>query len=1108
MPIRSSRCARRELTAGPNRVHASGRYDRVGDKLDGTVRVESDEQGPLDAQLGGMTWRGLRLQAHGELGDLAKQPQGTVTLTGSADDFAYTGLEGRVPAAGRTELVARLGLQRDGRLVVESLDVTSSLATMKGSGSYLPSTEIGEGKATVELPSLEPLSALAGRPLVGSGRVELSTQSHADGLALNWQGTVQGLTVPELPVALATPAVALSGGATLKRDGSWTLEAVRVASEGAALEIAGRGRAQTGTFDLSLSLPRLGVLAADVAGAARVSATIGLRDDGTDLRVTAELSDLARQALTSRSLSVVVAGSLTGEAARGTIEANGDLVGQPLTLSGRFDRDAQGGLTVPTFDGSWASATLAVANLAVTPSRTTGNARLRMTRLQDLAALVDVGLAGAVDLEVATEPQSPTGKVQVRLRGEGLRSGGIAVGTLGVDAAVEDPFGAATTDATVAAGRIAGLADIGRLDGTVKGGRQGGLDIALRASGARTNANLAAKVELAAEEIRIALSRFEGRHEGIPLSLAAPTRLRIAGARVKIDPMTLRLGGGRVAMQGVLDPAVSDLAVEIAALPLSLIDSFAPGSGLEGTLQARLRLGGAMADPRIDATYQASGLRLRRPDAALLPSLALQGSASVIARQATVDARLSAGGSTSLALKGKARLPQGRAPLSATLAVTGSIDVAPFAPMLGNNIRNVAGTLRPDFTLSIEGARVTGTGTVALANAALSLPESGLRLSGGEGLLALQGEVLQVQRLAFKTAGNGGLTVSGSVRLDPAQGFPVDLAVASRRALLVNRTDLIATVSSDLKVTGSTGAGFDVAGPITIDRAEIAIGGLQTANFPTLEVREINRPGQADPPPQAPSPRGPPRATPVRLALAVQAPQAVFVRGRGLDAEVGGQLQVTGDPAAPSVIGNLALRRGDFTLVGRRLVFSRGNVSLDNLDAIDPRLDFLATTSSGSTSFQVAITGTSRKPRIELTSVPALPPDEAMAQLLFGKASSSLSAFELVQAAQALAELTGGPAPGSGVLGRLRKGLGLDKLSVGSGSGSGSGSRSGQGTGPVSLEGGRYVSPGVYVGARQGAGGDSSRGVVEIQVLENTRIEGDIGANSTGRIGAKMEWDY
>jgi translocation and assembly module TamB len=382
----------------------------------------------------------------------------------------------------------------------------------------------------------------------------------------------------------------------------------------------------------------------------------------------------------------------------------------------------------------------------------------------------------------------------------------------------------------------------------------------------------------------------------------------------------------------------------------------------------------------------------------------------------------------------------------------------------------------------------------------------GLRLSGGTARLVLQGDVLQLQQLSFQTGRNGTLTASGTVRLDGQQGVAVDLAVASRRALLVNRADLVATVSSDLKVTGSTGAGIDVAGPVTVDRAEISVGGVQSAAFPTVDVREINKPGASPAPPPSPARAAPPSpsATPIRLALNVQAPQAVFVRGRGLDAEMSGSLQVTGAPTAPAVIGGLTVRRGDFTLGGRRLVFSRGIVSLNNVDRIDPALDFIATTTVQSTTINVVISGTAAAPVIAISSVPALPQDEALALLLFGKPASGLSAFELIQVAQTLAELTGREAPGTGVLGRLRQSLGLDQLRVGTSSGSSSSSSSS----PVSVEAGRYVAPGVYVGAKQGATGNSSRGVVEIDVLDHTKLEGDIGADSNGRVGVKMQWDY
>jgi translocation and assembly module TamB len=1052
------------LTAGPHSLAAAGRYDRVADRLDGTATVQSDEPGPLAPIVGGATWRGLRLTAHAVLGNLAKQPEGTVTLSGSADDLAVAALDGRLPGFGRTTLDATLGVQRDGSLTLDSLNATTAVGSVtEGGGSYLPKTETGEVKATVELPSLAPFSALAQRPLVGRAHLDLQARRDGDGLTFGWQGTLADAGAPDVPTDLVAREVTLSGKAALRRDQTWSLSDVSVASEAATFGLSGSGKGQTGKFDLLVELRRLAALHPGLAGNTTVSSTIELRPDGS---------------------------------AGGSLTANGDVAGQPLSLAGRFDRDAAGGITVPSFEGHWASAVVNVTNLAITRERTSGSARLKIARLQDAAPFLGTDLAGAIDAEVTTDPQLAAGRLQARLNGTGVRSGGIGIGSLQIDATIDDPLVTATTDARLTASGLSGAADIGRLSGTAKGDRQGGFDVTLQASGAATAATLAAKVELLGEEIRVALSRFDGRHLGIPVALAAPTRLRIAGPQVRIDPTTLRLGGGRLSVQGLLDPANSDLRLDLAALPLSLVDTFAPGIGLDGTLQAQLRVAGPMASPRIDATYTASSVRLRRREAALLPALGVQGSASLNGRQASIDARLSAGTGSSLSLKGKGTT----APLVGTGTLTGSIDIAPFAPLLGNQVRNIAGTVRSDLAFEVSGTKISGTGALDFSNGALAFPEMGLRLSGGTGRVVLQGDALQLQQLSFQTGRNGTLTANGSLRLDEQQGIAVDLAVASRRSLLVNRADLVATVSSDLKVTGSTAGGIDVAGPVTIDRAEISVGGAQSAAFPTVDVREINKPGATPAPPPASAARPPPpSATPIRLALDVQAPQAVFVRGRGLDAEMSGSLKVNGAPAAPAVIGGLTVRRGDFTLGGRRLVFSRGIVSLNNVDRIDPALDFIATTSVQSTTINVAITGTAAAPAIAITSVPALPQDEALAMLLFGKPASGLSAFELVQVAQTLAELTGREAPGTSVLGRLRRSLGLDQLRVGSGS---------SGSSPVSLEAGRYVAPGVYVGAKQGAAGNSSRGVVEIQVLDNTKIEGDIGADSRGRVGVKMEWDY
>ena len=1095
------------LTAGPLEVGVSGRYDRTADRLETTTTLTVDEPGIFAPLLAGVVWRGLRVEAKADVDKLATKPRGVIRIDGAAEDLAIAALVPGFPSLGRTTLAARIDAA-DGALRMESLQVGSALASVKAAGTYGLETKRGDAKATISVPSLAPLSTVAGRDLVGSAAIDVTATSQAETVTVGWKGTLRDLGAPGVPRDLVATAVTLSGTAALGRDEAWTVRDARVESSAATFAVSGTGRAATGTLDLSLGLPALAALQADVSGAASVKARVTLRGTGTDLSLSADLQDVAYEKITAKQLAIAADASLDESgAASGSVKASGELATHPLQLEGKFSRDAAGGIVVPSLKGQWASAVVDVADLVLTGARTSGQGRLQVAKLQEIATLLGLDLAGSLDAEVTAHPLSPNRSLGVRVHAADLHASGLAVGSLDIAGTIEDPTGRATTDLTLDAKRIAGASGVGALKATARGDL-GGLDITMQASGA-TSATLAARVEKTAQDIVVALQRLDARYSGIPVALQGATRLHLEGGRVRIDPTRLRVGGGGVALRGVLDPVASDLSVELSAFPLALIDSLAPGTNLAGTLNAQLRVQGASSAPRVNATYAATGIRVVRPGTALVPALALQGTATVAGQQATLDARLSTTGTTAVSIKGKATLPSGRAQLAATAAITGTIDVAPFAPMLGNDVRGITGTVRPNLSVEVAGSRVSGSGTVDLANGAVWSPDAGLRLDNGEGRLVLQGETLQVQRLAFRTGRSGTVTLGGSMRLDLKDGMVLDLSLASQRALLVSRPDMVATVSSNMKITGSTVRGIDISGPMTIDRAEIFIGAAQSADYPTLEVREINKPGAAPPPPVATNkqpprkPPPPPTALQVRLAIDVSAPQGVFVRGRGLDAEMGGQAKIAGIPSAPTAIGGLTVRRGEFNLGGRSLNFSRGVITLDNLNTIDPRLDFLATTNVQSATIGVAITGTSREPRIEISSVPSMPSDEAMALLIFGRPASTLGASELLQVANAVAELSG-HSPGGGVLARLRKGLGLDRLNVG---GADKAAPT-DGSPAVSLEAGRYVAPGVYVGAKQGASGTSSRGVVQLEVIDHVKIEADVGADSNGRVGVKMEWDY
>jgi translocation and assembly module TamB len=286
-------------------------------------------------------------------------------------------------------------------------------------------------------------------------------------------------------------------------------------------------------------------------------------------------------------------------------------------------------------------------------------------------------------------------------------------------------------------------------------------------------------------------------------------------------------------------------------------------------------------------------------------------------------------------------------------------------------------------------------------------------------------------------------------------------------------------------LSGSLEEKLNLAGNLQVRRAEVTIPNALPVTVATLDVR---RPGQKKPAPA-------PSRFDLGFDLTVSAPQGVFVRGRGLDAELGGELHLGGTQDAPQVRGGFELREGRFNLVGKRLDFQSGRVSFTGegiARQLDPSLDFIASNISSGVTSTLKISGYADAPVITLESSPELPQDEVLSHLLFGASVTQLSALQLAQMAAAVASIGGVGSGGAGALLSLQRSLGLDRLAVGS---------SGTDTGGATVEAGRYISRRVYVGTRQSTAG-GTQAEVEVDVTKRLKLHTTFGNNAGTAQGA------
>jgi translocation and assembly module TamB len=234
------------------------------------------------------------------------------------------------------------------------------------------------------------------------------------------------------------------------------------------------------------------------------------------------------------------------------------------------------------------------------------------------------------------------------------------------------------------------------------------------------------------------------------------------------------------------------------------------------------------------------------------------------------------------------------------------------------------------------------------------------------------------------------------------------------------------------------------------------------------------------------------------LDIDLLAPSQVFVRGRGLDAEFGGKIRLTGTAAQPVAEGLFESRRGSFTFLDRSLSLTSASIRFSGPMPPSPFLDIQATTLVKDTTITVGLTGSAAKPELAFTSDPPQPKDELLALLLFGRQLSGLSPFQVAQLAQSLAELSGQGGSGPGALDRVRSFLGVDALNVGA-----SGSNN-----DVTVGTGKYITDKVYVGVTQGAKPESREVTTEVEVYPHLSANTAIGASGQQSLGVSWKYDY
>lgn len=1026
---------------------------------------------------------GAALTAEAQLGSVAEAALAG-TISADAHGAGFARLAGHVAAApllpaplaaalSRLDLTLDATRNRAGVISFRDVKARAPLGEVTLSGSLDPKREEAALQGNIALGASQMLAAYLPEELAWEGataRFQVDGKLAAPRVTLDAALAGFSSTIPELGAALgASPRLQARATAPTR------IDSLTLTGDGAELTASGDA-GETLDLRFGLRLADLARLVPEFAGALTAEGHVrGARDDPSiTLQARGESITRGTEVLTAPSLDLRLETPLSRPRAETQLRATYGGLPVMLDLLGVPEGTA---LRLQKLEASFGPARLSGSGLLdVRKPLFDGTLSLNIPDLEPFSTLLGQALTGALSLEAEGRSANGAQQVSAKLSAPEITLDGralalqmeLAGGLDDVRTKLEARYGEAKLEGEAA---LSG-SDEARL---------------------LTFESLA--LSLGAEQLKI----------------TAPARIELGSdGRVSLAETNLTSNrGGRLKLQGFWSEAEIALNATLSALPIAPFAALvAPEAKLAGTLSGQATLKGTAAEPRFDIRLESPAITSAVQAARGVPPLRLVASATGNAAGAELRASLNGGTAVRLAATARIAALSADAPLSGN--ITGQVDLGSLAqPLLAAGAQRVAGTANINLRLEGSLAAPRLAGQANIANGSFRDLQHGISLNEIAAAITAEGERLNLTRFAARTAGGGSLAGSGTLDLGTPR-LPFDLRLRADAARPVDSDLGSATLDGDVRFAGEALGESRLSGKLMVRRAELRIPDRLPPTVRRLPgVREV---GQR--PPGVPALASPTRTQaearslpPIALDLTIDAPRAIFLRGRGLDAELGGEVKLGGTLDAPHLDGGFMLRRGTLAVLDRRLNLSRANITF-GAGGLMPNLDVLATARAEEVDVNVAVEGPARDPKISFTSNPELPADEVLARLLFGRRGGDLSPFQMVQLAQALAGATGRPLPGpGGLMERIRRTLALDRLSIGQEKEGEQ--RAGQEPGST-LETGRYVADGVFLGLKQSADGGPPRVGVQIDLMPRLRLEAESGGNSLAgdRVGIAFEYEY
>lgn len=430
-------------------------------------------------------------------------------------------------------------------------------------------------------------------------------------------------------------------------------------------------------------------------------------------------------------------------------------------------------------------------------------------------------------------------------------------------------------------------------------------------------------------------------------------------------------------------------------------------------------------------------------------------------------------------------------------AIAGQADLNLFNQFFTNRSFNIEGQIIAKTQLHLDNQSLQATGQLQIIDGNFYDIKHNIHLKHVNITGQLQGDHLTITSAVAQAMEGGDVSMSGSIELTRQRRMTAHLQ-AELHHIRYSLGGIFSTqMSGHLALNGDLLHQPLIDGNVLLEQSELLIARSFTARQPIVlqhiapsssVLRTLARANLL----RRHIGKEQPKRVIANLNINIIAPHQFFVRGLGLNVEMGGQINLRNIATQMHPVGSFKMIRGEIELMGQRLNLDTGTATLNG--SLQPLLDFTASTNIDKIAININLSGPSTNMKLILSSSPDLPQDEILAHLLFLHDLKQLSPLQLTQIISTLAQFSG--EQDIDILGHIRQASGLANLDINS-----------DADGEIGISAGRYLTPSTYINLSANQKGKTSA-TLNWDLSHNIKTKASLSSDNNNSAGIFFEKDY